>query len=73
MTQHESRATDPPFSEWCETGTALDGLDVVRLSAARTRGMDDAGSSIARQLKEYPIVPGGPGQQLLISQKWMQC
>jgi DNA-binding CsgD family transcriptional regulator len=50
MTQHESRLAESRLSDWCEASTALDGLDVVRLSAARARAIEDAGNSIARQL-----------------------
>jgi DNA-binding CsgD family transcriptional regulator len=50
MTQRESRLADPAFSDWCEGSATLDGLDVVRLSAARARAIEDAGNSIARQL-----------------------
>ena len=50
MTQRENRLPDPAFSDWCESSATLDGLDVVRLSAARARAIEDAGNSIARQL-----------------------
>jgi DNA-binding CsgD family transcriptional regulator len=39
------------FSKWIEGGTPLyDSLEIVRLSAARARGMDEAGAKIARKL-----------------------
>jgi DNA-binding CsgD family transcriptional regulator len=44
-------ASDSHFSKWLESSTPLDDdLDIVRLSAARTRAMDEAGAVIARQL-----------------------
>jgi DNA-binding NarL/FixJ family response regulator len=49
MSQQE--ASDSQFSKWLESSTPLDDdLEVVRLSAARTRAMDEAGAAIARQL-----------------------
>jgi DNA-binding CsgD family transcriptional regulator len=50
MTQRESRAADPAFADWCESSAALDRLDVVRLSTARARAIEEASNSIARQL-----------------------
>jgi DNA-binding CsgD family transcriptional regulator len=50
MTQHESRAAAPAFADWCESSVALDGLDIIGLSTARARAVEDAGHSIARQL-----------------------
>jgi DNA-binding CsgD family transcriptional regulator len=44
-------ASDSPFSKWLESSTPLDDdVEVVRLSAARARAMDEAGAAIARQL-----------------------
>ncbi|HEX9469773.1 MAG TPA: LuxR C-terminal-related transcriptional regulator [Bradyrhizobium sp.] len=44
-------ASDSHFSKWLESSTPLDDdLEIVRLSAARTRAMDEAGAVIARQL-----------------------
>jgi DNA-binding CsgD family transcriptional regulator len=44
-------AGDSQFSKWLESSTPLDDdLEVVRLSAARARAMDEAGAAIARQL-----------------------
>jgi DNA-binding NarL/FixJ family response regulator len=44
-------ASDSQFSKWQESRTPLDDdVEVVRLSAARARAMDEAGAAIARQL-----------------------
>jgi DNA-binding NarL/FixJ family response regulator len=44
-------ASDSQFSKWLESSTPLDNdVEVVRLSAARARAMDEAGAAIARQL-----------------------
>jgi DNA-binding CsgD family transcriptional regulator len=49
MSQQE--ASDSHFSPWSESSVPLDDdLEIVRLSAARTRAMDEAGAAIARQL-----------------------
>jgi DNA-binding CsgD family transcriptional regulator len=49
MSQQE--ASDSHFSKWSESSTPLaDDLEIVRLTAARTRAMDEAGAAIARQL-----------------------
>ena len=46
-------ASDLDFSKWIEGSTPLDdSLEIVRLSAARARGMDEAGAKIARKLNE---------------------
>jgi signal transduction histidine kinase len=51
MSQHEKRVSDPNFSKWIESGTSLDDdLEIVRLSAARARVIDEAGAAIAREL-----------------------
>jgi DNA-binding CsgD family transcriptional regulator len=51
MGHQENRISDSPFSKWIEGVTAPeDDLETVRLSAARTRAMDEAGAVIARQL-----------------------
>jgi DNA-binding NarL/FixJ family response regulator len=51
MGHQESRITDSPFSNWIESSAPPDDdLETVRLSAARTRAMDEAGAAIARQL-----------------------
>lgn len=50
MSQHENRVADSPFSDWGEANPPLDERDIVRLSAARARAMDEAGNSIARKL-----------------------
>jgi DNA-binding NarL/FixJ family response regulator len=43
--------SDSQFSKWLESSTPLDDdVEVVRLSAARARAMDEAGAAIARQL-----------------------
>ena len=49
MSQQENRVADSHFSDWGEA-PPLDERDIVRLSAARARAMDEAGNSIARQL-----------------------
>jgi DNA-binding NarL/FixJ family response regulator len=49
MSQQE--ASDSHFSKWSESSVPLDDdLEIVRLTAARTRAMDEAGAAIARQL-----------------------
>jgi len=51
MGHQENRITDSPFSKWIESSAPSDDdLETVRLSAARTRAMDEAGAAIARQL-----------------------
>ena len=52
MSQQENRITDSPFSKWTEgrAPVGADDLEIVRLSAARTMAMDEAGAVIARQL-----------------------
>jgi DNA-binding CsgD family transcriptional regulator len=51
MSQHEKRVSDPNFSKWIESGTSLeDDLEIVRLSSARARVIDEAGAAIAREL-----------------------
>jgi DNA-binding CsgD family transcriptional regulator len=50
MSQHETRVADSHFSDWGEANPQLDDREIVRLSVARSRAMDEAGSSIARQL-----------------------
>jgi len=51
MSHHENRISDSHFSKWIESSTPLDDdLEIARLSAARTRAMDEAGATIARQL-----------------------
>jgi DNA-binding NarL/FixJ family response regulator len=43
--------SDSQFSKWLESSIPLDDdVEVVRLSAARARAMDEAGAAIARQL-----------------------
>ncbi len=47
MGHQENRITNSPFSKWIESSTAPDDdLETVRLSAARTRAMDEAGAAI---------------------------
>ena len=49
MPQRE--ASDSPFSNWLESSRLSDEeVEIVRLSAARARAMDEAGAEIARQL-----------------------
>jgi DNA-binding CsgD family transcriptional regulator len=50
MSQHDSRAIDSQVSGGGESDSPLGELDIVRLSAARARAIDEAGASIARQL-----------------------
>jgi DNA-binding NarL/FixJ family response regulator len=51
MAQQENRITDSHFSKWIESSAPLDDdSEIVRLSAARARAMDEAGAEIARQL-----------------------
>jgi len=51
MSQPENRISDSHFSKWTEGGTPSEGdQEIVRLSAARTLAMDEAGAAIARQL-----------------------
>jgi DNA-binding CsgD family transcriptional regulator len=51
MSQQENRISDSHFSKWIENSTPLDDdLEIVRMSAARARAMDEAGAEIARQL-----------------------
>jgi DNA-binding CsgD family transcriptional regulator len=48
MSQQENRVAH--FPDWGETGTPLEELETIRLSAARARAIEEAGHSIARQL-----------------------
>ncbi len=52
MSQQESRITDLSFSKWTEGNELIgsDDFEIVRLSAARAKAMDEAGAAIARQL-----------------------
>jgi len=51
MSQQENRITDSRFPKWTESSTPLgDDPEIIRLSAARARAMDEAGAAIARQL-----------------------
>src|SRR6266478_8755501 len=51
MSQQEHRAGDSHFSKWMENSTSLeDNLEIVQLSLARARAMEEAGAAIARQL-----------------------
>jgi DNA-binding NarL/FixJ family response regulator len=51
MSQQENRISDSTFSKWIANATSQDDdPEVVRLSAARTRAMEEAGVEIARQL-----------------------
>jgi DNA-binding CsgD family transcriptional regulator len=65
MSQHENRVVDSHFSDWGEGNPPLDERDLVRLSAARARAMDEAGNSIARQLN-------GPLTALLLYMEELQ-
>lgn len=52
MSQQENRITDSPFAKWVEASAPIGGEDseIVRLAAARTKAIDEAGAAIARQL-----------------------
>jgi DNA-binding CsgD family transcriptional regulator len=51
MGHQENRISDSPFSSWIESSTSPNNdVETVRLAAARTRGMEEAGAAIARQL-----------------------
>jgi DNA-binding CsgD family transcriptional regulator len=51
MSQQENRIGDSHFSKWLEPVAVLDGdPEIVQLSAARIKAMDEAGAAIARQL-----------------------
>jgi DNA-binding CsgD family transcriptional regulator len=51
MSQQENRIADSRFPKWTEGNTPPgDDPEIVRLSAARARAMDEAGAVIARQL-----------------------
>jgi len=50
MSQQESRIADSQFLDWGEAGAGGDELDIGGVSAARSRAIDEAGSSIVRQL-----------------------
>jgi DNA-binding CsgD family transcriptional regulator len=51
MSQQENRIADSRFPKWTESNTPLgDDPEIVRLSVARARAMDEAGAVIARQL-----------------------
>jgi DNA-binding NarL/FixJ family response regulator len=51
MSHPENRIGDSHFSKWIENSQPLDDdLEIVRLSAARARAMDEVGAEIARQL-----------------------
>src|ERR1700751_3763145 len=50
MSQQENRVADSHFSDWGEANPPLDERDIMRLSVARARAMDEAGNSISRQL-----------------------
>jgi DNA-binding CsgD family transcriptional regulator len=51
MSQQENRIADSRFPKWTESNTPPgDDPEIVRLSAARARAMDEAGAVIARQL-----------------------
>ena len=47
----QAEASDSHFSKWVESAASLDDdREIVRLSAARARAMEEAGGEIARQL-----------------------
>jgi DNA-binding CsgD family transcriptional regulator len=51
MGHQENRISDSPFSSWIDScAPSASDLETVRLAAARTRGMEEAGAAIARQL-----------------------
>src|SRR3979411_3240212 len=60
MTQQDHRAGDSPFSKWMEPITPLENnLEIVQLSVARVRAIEEAEAGIARQLN-------GPLRALLL-------
>ena len=50
MSQQENRIADSHFLDWAEAGASAAELDITKLSAARSRAIEEAGHSIARQL-----------------------
>src|SRR3954465_393712 len=51
MSQPEKLSSDSQFPKWMENGVVLEGdPEIARLSAARTKAVDEAGAAIARQL-----------------------
>jgi DNA-binding CsgD family transcriptional regulator len=51
MGHQENRISDSPFSSWIESSAPpSNDVENARLSAARARGMEEAGSALARQL-----------------------
>jgi DNA-binding CsgD family transcriptional regulator len=51
MAHQEHRADDSHFSTWIENSTPLeDNLEIVQLSLARARAMEEAAAALARQL-----------------------
>jgi DNA-binding CsgD family transcriptional regulator len=51
MSQQENRIADSQFSKWIENSAPIENdQEIVRLSAARARAIDEAGATIARQL-----------------------
>src|SRR3954465_2319722 len=51
MSQPEKLSSDSQFPKWMENGVVLEGdPEIARLSAARTKAVDEAGAVIARQL-----------------------
>jgi hypothetical protein len=50
MSQQENRIADSQFLDWGEAAAGADELDIGGLGAARSPAVDDAGSSIVRQL-----------------------
>src|ERR1700730_5717168 len=50
MAHQEHHADDSHFSKWMENSTPLeDNLEIVQLSLARARAMEEAGAALARQ------------------------
>ena len=50
MSQHEKLPGDSHSSNWVENSAVLKDPEILRLSAARTKAMDEAGAAIASQL-----------------------
>ena len=51
MSQQDHRARDSRFPKWIESSTPLEeNIEIVQLSVARARAMEEAGAAIARQL-----------------------
>src|SRR5205807_5180582 len=50
MSQQENRVAESHFSDWGDTSSRYDEFELIAVSTARTRAMEEVGHSIARQL-----------------------